>query len=55
MLPLKDFPAGASDNLPADTGDVRDLGSNPGSGRSLGEDNSYPLQLNGFMKPYKTF
>ena len=31
-------------NLPASMGDVRDLGSIPGSGRSPGEGNSNPLQ-----------
>ena len=30
--------------LPANAGDARDLGSIPGSGRSPGEGNSYPLQ-----------
>ena len=31
-------------NLPADTGDTRDEGSIPGSGRSPGEENVNPLQ-----------
>ena len=31
-------------NPPADAGDLRDLGSVLGSGRSPGEGNSYPLQ-----------
>ena len=31
-------------DLPAKTGDVRDLGSIPGSGRSSGEGNGNPLQ-----------
>ena len=31
-------------NLPANAGDVRDVGSIPGSGRSHGEGNGYPLQ-----------
>ena len=31
-------------NLPANAGDVRDMGSIPGLGRSLGEGNSNPLQ-----------
>ena len=31
-------------NLPADEGDVRDMGSIPGSGRSPGEGNDNPLQ-----------
>ena len=29
-------------NLPANAGDIRDLGSVPGSGRSLGEGNGNP-------------
>ena len=31
-------------NPPANTGDVRDVGSIPGSGRSLGGGHIYPLQ-----------
>ena len=31
-------------NLPANAGDVRDMGSIPGSGRSPGEGNGNPLQ-----------
>ena len=31
-------------NLPADEGDVKDMGSIPGSGRSPGEGNDNPLQ-----------
>ena len=31
-------------NPPKDAGDVRDAGSIPGSGRSSGEGNGYPLQ-----------
>ena len=31
-------------NLPASAGDLRDAGSIPGSGRSLGEGNGNPLQ-----------
>ena len=31
-------------NLPASAGDVRDVGSIPGSGRSPGEGIGYPLQ-----------
>ena len=32
-------------NLPSSAGDVRNVGSIPGSGRSPGEGNSNPLQL----------
>ena len=31
-------------NMPANTGDVRDMGSIPGSGRSPGEEHGNPLQ-----------
>ena len=31
-------------NLPANAGDIRDVGSIPGSGRSLGTGNGNPLQ-----------
>ena len=31
-------------NLPANAGDIRDMGSIPGSGRSPGEGNDNPLQ-----------
>ena len=31
-------------NTPAKAGDARDVGSIPGSGRSPGEGNGYPLQ-----------
>ena len=31
-------------NLPASAGDIRDMGSIPGSGRSLGEGHGNPLQ-----------
>ena len=38
-------PGGTSGkNLPASVGDLRDMGSIPGLGRSPGEENSYPLQ-----------
>ena len=38
------FPGGAAvKNPPANAGDVRDVGLIPGSGRSLGEGNGYPL------------
>ena len=31
-------------NPPANSGDARDMGSTPGSGRSLGEGNGNPIQ-----------
>ena len=30
-------------NMPANTGDIRDVGSIPGSGRSIGRENGSPL------------
>ena len=39
-------------NLPVNAGDIRDMGSIPGSGRSPGEENSNPLHysfLENFM------
>jgi len=42
---LLGFPGGAAVmNLPVNTEDTRDEGSNPGLGRSLGEGNGNPLQ-----------
>ena len=39
------FPVGTSvKNPPANAGDIRDMGSIPGSGRSPGEGNGNPLQ-----------
>ena len=38
-------------NLPANAGDVRDLVSTPGSGRSPGRDNGNPLQYSYLEKP----
>ena len=37
--------------LPASTGDIRDVGSIPGSGRSLREGNSNPLQYSCLENP----
>ena len=38
-------------NLPANAGDIRDLGSVPGLGRSLGEGNGKPLQYSCLENP----
>ena len=38
-------------NPPANAGDTRDVGSVPGSGRSPGEGNSYPLPYSCMEKP----
>ena len=40
------FPGGSVvENLPANAGDARDMGSSPGSGRSLGEGNGNPTPV----------
>ena len=40
----KNFPGGSTENnLPANAGDTRDMGSTPGSGRSPGVGNGNPL------------
>ena len=38
-------------NLPANAGDIRDMGSIPGSGRSPGEGNGNPLQYSCLRNP----
>ena len=38
-------------NLPANAGDIRDIGSIPGLGRSPGEGNGTPLQYSGPESP----
>ena len=38
-------------NLPANAGDLRDVGSIPGSGRSPGEGNGNPLQYSCLGNP----
>jgi len=46
------FPGGAMvKNLPANTGNIRDVGSIPSSGRSSGEGNGYPLQYSCLKNP----
>ena len=39
-------------NLPANTGDARDLGTIPGSGRSTGEGNSTPTPVFSSVKSH---
>ena len=41
----------AVNNLPANTGDIRDTGSIPGSGRCPGEGKGYPLQFSCLENP----
>ena len=41
-------------NLPTSAGDVRDVGSIPGSGRSPGEGNGNPLQYSCLGNPMDT-
>ena len=38
-------------NLPADAGDIRDMGSIPGSGRSVGGGHGNPLQYQSLENP----
>ena len=38
-------------NLPANAGDIKDVGSIPGSGRSSGEWTDYPLQYSCLENP----
>ena len=38
-------------NLPANAGDIRDVGSNPGSGRSLGGGHGNPFQYSCLENP----
>ena len=46
------FLGGASGkNLPASSGDIRDMGSIPGRGRSPREGNGNPLQYSGLKNP----
>ena len=46
------FPGGTSGKEPAvSAGDIRDAGSVPGSGRSPGEGNGYPLQYSCLENP----
>ena len=40
------------ENLPASAGDTGDAGSNPGSGRSPGEENGYPFQYSHLEKSH---
>ena len=49
-----DFSGGAVvKNLPAHAGDLRDAGLIPGSGRSPGEGNGYPLQYSCLGNPIR--
>ena len=46
------FPGGTSDNPPANAGDIRDIGSIPGSGRSHGGRHGNPLQYSCMENPH---
>ena len=48
---LKGFPGGASGNLPANAGDIRDAGLIPGSGGSPGGGHGHPLQYSCLENP----
>ena len=41
-------------NLPANAGDIRDMGSIPGLGRSLGEKHGNPVQYSCLKNPVDT-
>ena len=45
------FPGGTNGNLPANAGNVRDMGQIPGLGRSPGGGHSNPLQYSCLEKP----
>ena len=45
------FPAGTVKNPPANAGDIRDVGSTPGSERSPGRRNGNPLQYSCLENP----
>ena len=52
LIMTPDFPGGASGkDLPANAGELRDLGSIPGLGRSPGEGNGSPLQYSCLENP----
>ena len=52
-LHLMSFPGGSVvKNLPASAGDTGDMGSIPGSGRSPGIGNGYPLQYSCLKDPH---
>ena len=49
---MLDFPGGANGkDLPASAGDIRNMGSNPGSGRSPGGGHVNPLQYSCLGSP----
>ena len=51
---LQGFPSSTTvKNLPANTGDIRDAGSIPGSGRSPGEGNGNSLQYLALRIPWE--
>ena len=55
-LRLRYFPGGiVVKNLPANAGDIRDLGSAPRLGRSLGGGHGNPLQYSACSSPHSIF
>ena len=51
FISLRSVPYSSPTTLPASAGDIRDLDSIPGSGRSPGEGNGYPLQYSCLEDP----
>ena len=51
MCWLMGFPSGAGNSLPANAGDLRDVSSIPGMGRSPGGRHSNPLQYSCLENP----
>ena len=51
MCWLMGFPSGAGNSLPANAGDLRDVSSIPGMGRSPGGGHSNPLQYSCLENP----
>ena len=52
LTSTKGFPGGMGKNLPASAGDVRVVGSIPGSGRSPGGGHGDPLQYSCLENPH---
>ena len=51
-MPKAPFGGKVVKNLPASAGDIRDVGSIPGTGRAPGEGNGNPLQYSWLENPH---